>query len=286
MKKFLRYIFTIALFGAMCFGGYKYITDWGKPEDVDITELTVNVNVDNNLLGTYHSQYDDLSNDQRMDVEDCVLELFRDAEREGKEYLITDSASSAEWKVYSVTEDEMNVYLDALSDSMDWSGTGLEGINTKLTDIEKTKENIKLLIYGLEKNYSTFSDGVYYGGLYGNSIYRALGQSIYDPESNGGGQGLLAKSFKKDGLILDVKDVDVQSIYINKAKMLSLQTAYALVKVELKCVENSGKYKDLEWVPNIGETENVRFVISYESVIVPSFDSKKVVDLYDIAYFK
>jgi len=287
MKKFLRYIFTIALFGAMCFGGYKYITDWGKPEPVDIPALEALVEIDeSNYLGTYHSEYDSDCNDQVSEIEPCVHKLFIDAANNGAEYVVTRGTSSDTWDAYVITSEQADAFINLANAKVDWGDSGLGDSRTVFTDIATTKEYIDELMRGFEKDYSAYADGILYSALFSDCyIFEPFGDTLFvDSESNFG--GLLSKKLKENGLILDVGNVNTRTIYYNESKLMGIFRFYALVDVELTTVENTGIYTDLFWLPNEGDTKTVSFIISLESIYVPKFESHRSLSLECISLFE
>ena len=68
--------------------------------------------------------------------------------------------------------------------------------------------------------------------------------------------------FAENGLSLEITDISAEKIVVNEYLLDSLR-AVVILKANIKCSENSGRYQDISWIPAEGETKEVSFMINF-----------------------
>jgi len=282
MKKFLRYVFTIALFGAMCFGGYKYITDWGKPDPNLLPDLEASiVTSEDNLVGTFKTT-DDLFDGSSVTINDSVVEIFNSFSGNIPETLICNGETFGdEFNVYMANDETANVLLKITSEKQPWIGN--EWTNPSYSSIQDARDNAKALIEGLSQKRET-SDGYRYIFLIFEDGCHAFGNTLYQ-EDEEAYLGNLSDYLQKEDLKLKVENAKTLSVLVMEPALITEQvgTHYALVECDLTCIENLGRFNNCSWIPNMGESKRTRFIICFSSVDKPRAElSRKFIGLFDI----
>jgi len=284
MKKFLRYIFTIALFGAMCFGGYKYITDWGKPDTNYLPELEAPITSADEYIATYITPDEFLEGNTQL-LSDCVIEIFRDLSSfDEKTIICTGDNFDESFTLYSADDETANNLLRIASEKHSFSG--YEWTNPSYSSIQDARKNAVALVEGLSEKRETV-DGYFYVILINDMGNRAFGKQLFQ-EGKEVYLGNLNNYLENAGLKLEVKNAEAKKILVLQPVLETENqgSMYALVECDLTCVENFGSFKDLSWIPNIGETKKTQFIISYSSEDTPRSDfNRKEIDLFDICVF-
>ena len=87
--------------------------------------------------------------------------------------------------------------------------------------------------------------------------------------------------FKEHGLDLYFRNAKVEQIVSSDMLVLSQWLVTAKVKVTVDCYENSGIFKDLEWIPKPGMEKDVEFAVTYMSYYTKESDLHEL-QVYDI----
>lgn len=74
----------------------------------------------------------------------------------------------------------------------------------------------------------------------------------------------IKKHFEEKGLKLTVNDISVSKVISNELSA-SLLEVTTVVECTVKCDNNDGEYSSLEWIPSVGSTEKISFVIQFQA---------------------
>ena len=187
----------------------------------------------------------------------AYAEVFRKSEN--AKYIVAESATcdptAFDMNVYSVPRDEIvSVYTSV-------QGLGLEE-NEEPEEFDNIEKYITLPITNL-----TVQDGYYLDEENGNQVlvlhnsssaYEAFGCTFGDD---------YAEFFKSHDLSLKASRVELLSI-LGESNLADGGTGYAAVKADIGCAQNSGDFASLEWIPEVGSTEEVTFIIKFNTFIL------------------
>ena len=68
--------------------------------------------------------------------------------------------------------------------------------------------------------------------------------------------------FEEAGLSLEMSNFKVEKV-IGGESSARLGIITIVVSTDTKCIKNDGIYKDLDWTPSIGESQNIQFAITF-----------------------
>lgn len=248
-----------------------------KPKEIDENKVTATeistVNVSNRYAYNEIMVNDEMLSDAIKILNTSNEENLwvEDANQHDEEYYIYmfDPSGTTSCTLYDVSEEYLQAKIfefEELSNS--YFETRYEGWHTlskptPMTNIEDIKDVAVNSIERLTKAQKTGSKNCsawcsdQWDGENGIKAFKDM--YMYDGDYlNENGQTF----FDENGLSLNCKNVKLEKIATGN-NMLIACNYYAVLSADVTCKKNNGTFKDVEWIPAQGKTNQVKFVMIY-----------------------